>query len=245
MPLSPSGQRETVLEYPLRWEAPTDEPHLYDWVPNTTDRTNLPDLDVVPLDKDEPWETIRLLAGVFYPTLILGLFPAFSQYDIRFHRAIRSLPYPMPVSNIAEERARVAVALIDPVHVDAVVTMRQGFKNFQRELGEHPARERLYYQIVLGLGEMPDTPPGKGRLFYEVHAVPSMVVLYQCEHVQKESKAHVFHTNTRFTWEFEGQNAFMTDLEKGRFMRVLLPYRLERLDTRCSCNHPDSLALVL
>ncbi len=234
----------SAIDFPLSWgDIEGGDAAEYDWVPNIFDRSRLSELSIVPLGREEAWETIPYFADRFNPAQVLGLFPAFSQLATRFHRAIRSLPYPIPVANVAEERARVGVALIEPLRIEAVVTMQQGYTNFLEELGQHAAKNKLYYQIILHPEEVPMLAPGMERVFHEIHAVPGMPALYQCEHSTSHRDAHCFHPSRRFAWEFDGEDVFMTDALSQRFLRARLPLPFTFVEQSCPCGHPITLFL--
>lgn len=224
--------------FPLKWDARSSEASAYDWITNSFDRGNPEALDVVPIQNDEPWETIPMLAHLFKPRLILGLFPAFLQIDTRYHHAIRALG--MPVCTIAEEQIKVAASLVKLLRVGGIIVMQSALESFKNEIEEYAPDAELYYQVVLAPDERPLFAPNTKNIFYELHLVPGVVGLFQCAHANREK--NVFHPNERFVWEFEHSRAWVSDRKEGRFSKAEIPQSVFVRGIPCPCGR-TSLAL--
>lgn len=200
-----------------------------DWVPSTFS-PEIENLEVIPLKRDEPWETIRLHSSIFSPRLILGIFPAFLQLDIRFHFAVRTLG--MEALSVAPEQMRGGLALVESMDIGGIVLTKSAFLSTTEELRSYAPDSELYFQIVLGPDEQPLRTEQK-NVFHEVHLVPGVVGLYQCASLAS-SVPRAFHMSNRFEWEREDDDLFVCDRD-ARFARTRFPQKATVVEKNCAC----------
>ncbi len=214
-------------EFPLIWSGgrPGD-----DYVPNTFDATAPPTIEAVPLSKDEPWETISLHYQTMQPSLIAGIFPAFTQLGTRFEHSMRTIG--LPAATVAEEQMRVPIALLESLAIGGIVLRQGALQRCREEVARVSPTAAPYYQVILSPTEAP-TVVGE-HIFHEIHLVPGMVGLFQCQHLAAEGKG-MFHLSDRFSWKHDGSTLMVSDPADKRFLKAILPRRFAVEDTGCPC----------
>ncbi|MCE9541454.1 hypothetical protein K8R03_02745 [Candidatus Kaiserbacteria bacterium] len=226
--------------FPLSWgPRPPVADESYDWVTNSFGPSDPRALDIVPVKCDEPWETLETFTRKCAPHLVLGLFPAFLQIDTRFHRAIHSLG--LPVCTMVEEQAKIAAAVVGHLDIGGVVLLQSACTVFERELAKFKPAMTVRYLAILAPEERPGIAHGEIDILFELHLVPGIVGLFQCE--QARDSARIFHPNDRFVWEFADSKAWVSDNDGRRFSHAEIPQPVFPHETQCACGRSTSLRL--
>lgn len=148
--------------------------------------------EVLEIDANEAWDTIPLLAASRQPKRMLGIFPSHLQLDARFYRAVRALT--LPCFTAPREQMSASISLIDQLSVGAVVLMHTSITDYKEALESFRLKSAPYVQAILSPRDR--VPQIEGvEAFFEVHVVPGLPVLYQCEHLKGTEQ---FHATTRF-----------------------------------------------
>lgn len=220
--------------FPLSWQLPPGEKTgSFDWVVNTFD-TESEMLGLVPLQREEPWETVDMLAAHFDAELILGVLPQILQLEQRLHAAMRSIG--LPVLSLPPEQGRAIPILLHQLPIRGIILFHSKLQDVL-DLVPDDYSTKLYYQVILGPH---DKPPSalQENTYFEVHLVPSMVGLFQCPTLASERK-NEFHMSSRFVWEIDGESIRVTDSGNSpRFTRALLPHRFSIREIPCQCGTP-------
>lgn len=218
-----------------------------DWISNQFDERRLETLQIVPVPHSEPWETVGMLSDMFKPKMILGIFPAFLQIELRFHGAIRSLG--MPVCTVVDKQIGAGVALIEELRIGGIVLTQSLLASCMEEVRRANTAEPLYYQAITGLEEknilsVDSSAASRCRVFNEVHLIPGIIGFFQCPHLA-EKGTDIFHPSDRFVWEFDETSAQVTDVRAAPlFSRTPLPRGVEVRDSRCPCGRTIELSLT-
>ncbi|MEK7613045.1 MAG: hypothetical protein AAB449_02810 [Patescibacteria group bacterium] len=221
----------------LEWPVSADD-KKYDWVLNTFDSEN-PDAALVPLDRSEPWDTIAPLALRTGGTVLFGTFPALTQLRPRFIAATESVP--LPGITLPPAQAGALPSLLSQLAIGGIVLPQREFAAVADIIKN--VHYRGYFQVLLGLGERPTMEFPNLTLLFEMHLVPGMVGLFQCDALAAERTA--FHPNRRFRWEFEGEKAYVSDfLSAPRFSHIKFPHRIELISKPCACGEQEHVRLL-
>lgn len=165
------------------------------FVANSFNTADLDSLDLLPVGADEPWETIPSLAHMFKPRLILGIFPLILQLEPRFRMAVHSLG--MPSLTFAPEQSGIFSPVVETLHIGGVVMTQDVAETV---MGALQGRD-LYFQIILPRKSSYTSEIGK-NVFLEMHIVPGMVGLFQCERLALQREGFL-HPSDRFLWEID------------------------------------------
>lgn len=158
-----------------------------DWIADSFEPTR-----AVPVNHDEPWETIPYFYGIFAPQLLLGIFPSHLQIDTRFYRSVRALG--VSSLTVAQEQMQAGISLIDELPIGGIVLTLSAFDDATKNISALAQEINLYMQIVLS---PIDTLPTIRRenTFLEIHGIPGSPLLFQCAHL---ALSRDFHPTTRF-----------------------------------------------
>ncbi len=189
-----------------------------DWIVDSFDDISEA-LDVVEVDRNEPWETIPYFHDAFSPQLILGIFPSYLQIDLRFYRAVRALP--MSALSVAQEQMQAGLALIEPLSIGGIVLTESAVEACLKNLSLFAPDANPYMQIILSPSSIVK-PMQRKNTFFEVHNVPSVVLLYQCVHL---GGSDTFHPS-------------------GRFNHDIFPRRVSIEKKNCACGNTTSVRLL-
>ena len=201
-----------------------------DWILNDFDETNIDGVTIVPVCRQEPWETIGLCASIFKPKLVGSILPPFLQIELRFQGAVRALGF--PVCTISDGRVEGMVALMEPLSVGGIVLPASSFERCATEIRDRGVPQP-YYQVILGPKESIPLARTGQRIFYEIHLVPGIVEFFQCEHL---AGSDLFHPSDRFLWEFTGETALVTDMRAvPLFTRLEIPRKVRAENKHCAC----------
>ncbi|MBX4192244.1 hypothetical protein KW798_02035 [Candidatus Parcubacteria bacterium] len=148
-----------------------------DWVLND-------EKTLVSIPTDTPWETVFTLATLYGASHVLGILPAISQIEQRLHRAVQKLS--IPLLAIPPQQIQAIPALLEQIPIGGIILP---FANLA-EVQSLCRGTRLYYQAYLGPRDMPTTPIGE--VYLEVHTLPGIVALFQCETLAHRKK-NEFH----------------------------------------------------
>ncbi len=220
--------------FPLSWNLPPGaDLGEYEWVLNGFDTKDLPSINLVPVRRDEPWETIDAHLNRFGAEYLLGIMPTLWQLEVRFHAALRRSGIPVmmvPPINLASVPSLFAQF---PIHT--VLTPLRYLPELRTLL---PSRDP-HYMTILGPSDAPiECSPG-GKVSQEVHLVPGMVALFQCETLAARPTTG-FHPSDRFIWEWENDRLYVTD-PAARFTRLMLPRHYTMREETCDCGRTLTL----
>ncbi len=159
-----------------------------DWVPSTFDTESFDTMRVIDIPRTQLWETIPIYLRSAHA--ILGIFPAFLQLDIRFHRTMRALG--KPAFSVAEEQMRPGIALIPSMRIDTILLRYDAIERCMHALKDTSSVPRMI--AILSPNE---TPRSFGSsVQFEMHVLPGVVGLFQCDALRGETRA--FHPTDHF-----------------------------------------------
>jgi hypothetical protein len=232
-----------ISQLPLSWKAPASEAYNdYEWVLNEFDTADLDALELIPVRRDEPWETVDMLANLHTPQLILGILPAITQSYQRLHAALERVG--LPTFNVAPDQSGVVPALLREMPIGGIITMQTELPRLLDAVQPLAESKKMYCQVILGPRETPINIARGENIFSEVHIVPGVVGLFQCECLSKR-KTPIFHVSDRFIWEFRDSTVLVTDTEKHRrFARLAFPHTFRVEETVCPCGRDRELSFL-
>lgn len=219
---------ERKSAFPLLWDLPAEaKVGDYEWVLNGFDVTDEHSIHLVPVHRDEPWETIDAHLNRFGVQYMLGIMPTLWQLEVRYHAALRRNG--IPVMMVPPINLKSIPGLFAQFPVNSVVTPLQ----YLPELKELLPDPKLRYLAIVGIDEAPSRQSERADILQEVHLIPGMIALFQCETLASSSPAS-FHPSDRFVWGWDGDRLCMTD-PGGRFTNLALPRRYGIREETCSC----------
>ncbi len=209
----------------------TPSPNV-DWIADSFLESNAQ--RTIPIEIDEPWPSVTEFAES--GKLVLGLFPAFLNIDMRFHRAIReagALVCTFPV-----EQLKIASNLVPLLNIGSVVTLARDLPRVRSEVEVSAPNTSLNYLAILAPGETP-AQDSETSMCYEIHFAPGIPAFIECP--SHREAVHRFHPSARFEWRFDAGQAYAHD-PRQRFAEASFPYHTYNSD-ECSCGASVSITV--
>lgn len=223
----------------LSWKPPQDQAeNSLEWTLDRFEVDNPEGVSLLALSADETWETLPKVAARQHGLLIAGIFLPIVQLERSFSAALWREH--IPALCLPPERGVILPALLKDIAIGTVVSLFQDRVQLQDSFHQI-AHSALFHQIVLGPSDRPENY-GEPDTAFEMHLVPGLVGLLQCEEIAGKN---LFHPSDRFTWEFEGKHAFVTDKRpQPRFTRAQLPGEIRAKEAPCPCGEHTQLSLL-
>jgi hypothetical protein len=230
---------------PPFWQLAAHEKSLaHDFVLNEFDMTYSAHARLVPLRRDESWETIDAFAPRSKAASIVGVLPPLLQMHTRLHSALRTMSVPY-ISLPVQQRSALPQVCAQ-FAVSGVVALCEDMLRIESELEKIQSQHPLHVHAVLGPRDiLPQTKPTTYSVSYEMHLVPSMVILLQCPHLSAKNAdgSLFFHPTNRCTWELKEEGVYLSDPE-SRFVRTLVPRPMKDMQAPCACGNTATLSFI-
>lgn len=182
------------------------------------------------------WKSLRMAFEKSMSRMIMLNTPLFWQIEPYVHGAREGSaalfvnePFNIPVNTVAATL----------IGVDTVVIAAEDAKALSLHIVETgaatPYNWILIHEATSSSWDTPAPLVDVKRAVHEIHLVPGVPLLWQCEHLYNQ---HIlFHTSGEFTWSISDKKISITtkELAPYTFSDFELPFLLSYTSTACSC----------
>lgn len=226
--------------FPPQWKLPEHHPgnptdRKHDFLPSSFDFKR-DGVRIIPVSTQRPWGTVATQAQTHLPEVVINFTAHYLQLQERLHRELRPLGIPYIGLFSAQMQAlRVLLKKFNRIGIVASLTDVPALRTILNEGSSTVS----YCQIVLSPYERP--LPDSEKFLYELHIVPGMPILYQCEHLAAEGSGE-FHPCAGFTWSFNPHETGIADSgEPSHFSHTPLPQHFGTRAEPCACGTAERI----